>query len=222
MMAAAHDGIAALLGPAALGLLTSAERRRLDRHLERCGACRDELDELTAVVGRLGELEGEQGLLEDVQADPARAEAVVSAIAAERAHERRRAQRWQLVFAAAASVAVLLAGVVTATALTRDGESKVPLEPVSVQAAGDVRARADLVAHTWGVEIKLTATGLPAGQPYTVQVRTTSGDLVNAGAFLGTGERTLFCNLNASVLRSDAAEFRVLDADGAQVLSAEL
>ena len=41
-------------------------------------------------------------------------------------------------------------------------------------------------------------------------------------AFLGTGAKTLNCNLNASVLREDARSFAVLDGGGAEVLSAEL
>jgi hypothetical protein len=219
---APHDDLTPLLGPAALGLLTSVEQQQLDRHLRGCAACRAELAALTGVVRRLADLDDEQALLDDVQPDAARVDAVLAAITAERFVQRRQGQRRQAVLAAAASVVVLAAGLVTAGALSRDIGPAVPLESVAVQAPAGVEASADLVPHTWGVEIKLAATGLATGEPYTVQVRTDDGDLVDAGAFLGTGSRTLFCNLNASVLREDAIGFVVRDAAGSQVLAAEL
>ncbi|MBW3551699.1 MAG: UdgX family uracil-DNA binding protein, partial [Proteobacteria bacterium] len=195
-----------LLGPAALGLLTSREQEQLDRHLRTCAGCREELAALTGVARRLGDLDAESAL-----AGPPGG--VADLVLARVSRERRRAQRLQGLVAAAASVAVLLAGLVTAGALTEDAP-EVPMEAVAVQADRGVDATANLVAHTWGVEIKLVAAGLADGRPYTVQVRTERGELVDAGAFLGTGERTLSCNLNASVLREDAASFSVRDAGG--------
>lgn len=222
MTSSTHADLAPLLGPAALGLLTPEEQRSLDSHLSDCPLCRAELDDLAGVTDRLAELEGQEALLDDLQPVPSRAQAVLAGIAAERRADARRTQRWHAVVAAAASVVVLAAGVATAAALSRDVAPQVPLEAVAVDAPGSVDARADLVAHTWGVEIKLAASGLAEGAPYTVKVMTTDGRTVDAGAFLGTGDRTLLCNLNASVLREDAAAFVVLDGSGLQVLSAEL
>lgn len=212
MTGSRHDDVVPLLGPAALGLLTSREQEALDRHLSTCAACRDELDALIGVAGRLGALDAESAL-----AGPSRgvADAVLSRVAG----ERRRSQRLQGLVAAAAAVAVLLAGLVTAGALD---QPTVPTETVAVSASGGVAASAELVAHTWGVEIKLAAAGLAAGAPYTVQVTTDGGEVVDAGAFLGTGAERLDCNLNASVLREDAASFAVLDSGGDEVLSAQL
>jgi anti-sigma factor RsiW len=208
-----HDDLTELLGPAALGLLTTPEQARLDAHLRTCAECRGELAELTATAGRLGALDAESAL---AGSSSSLADGVLAAVA----RERRRATRLQAVVAAAASVAVLLAGLVTAGTLDRVPD--VPLEAVAVQGDAGVQARADLVAHTWGVEIKLVAAGLADGRPYTVQVRTEGGRVVDAGAFLGTGDRTLSCNLNASVLREDAASFSVRDSGGREVLSAQL
>ena len=216
-----HTDMTSLLGPAALGLLTSPEQRRLDAHLASCDPCREELAALTAVAARLAEVPREVAL-DQPTARPGRAEAVLAAVARERTAERRRGQRMQAVLAAAASVAVLAAGLVTAQALDGEPATAVPLEAVAVSAERGVEASADLVAHTWGVEIKLVAAGLATGRAYTVQVTTDAGQVVNAGAFLGTGEKTLRCNLNASVLRPDAASFAVLDASGRRVLTADL
>lgn len=215
MTSSRHDDMTALLGPAALGLLTGGEQEQLDRHLRSCAACRDELTALTAVAGRLGALDVESALAATAAARPDGTLLAVS-------RERRRSRHLQTAMAAAASVAVLLAGLVTATALARDAAPAVPLEPVAVSSETGVEARADLVAHTWGVEIKLEAAGLEAGRPYTVRVVTRTGEVVDAGAFLGTGDKTLSCNLNASVLREDARSFVVLDSGGRQVLSAQL
>lgn len=206
-----HDALTELLGPAALGLLTSPEQAELDAHLRTCADCRTELAALTATAGRLADLDADSAL-----AGSSLPAGVLAAVA----RDRRRATRLQVVVAAAASVAVLLAGLVTAGALDRAPE--VPLEAVAVQAGPGVEASADLVAHTWGVEIKLAAAGLADGRPYTVQVRTEDGRVVDAGAFLGTGDRPLLCNLNASVLREDADSFTVRDAGGREVLSARL
>lgn len=206
-----HDDVVPLLGPAALGLLTSREQDLLDEHLSDCASCRDELAGLTAVAGRLGDLDAESAL--------GGAAEVADAVLLRVARERRRAQRLQGLVAAAASVAVLLAGLVTAGTLGRDD---VPRESVAVSTTGEVEASANLVAHTWGVEIQLKAAGLAAGQPYTVEITTDRGDVVAAGAFLGVGAKTLTCSLNASVLREDARSFAVLDGRGTRVLSAEL
>jgi hypothetical protein len=208
-----HDDMTPLLGPAALGLLTGPEQAELDQHLRGCADCREELAALTQVAARLGDLDPGVALAEPAD--------IADAVLARVGRERRRAQLLQAVVAAAASVAVLMAGLVTAGALG-DRASSVPLEQVAVEAPAGVEASADLVAHTWGVEIKLAAAGLAAGRPYTVQVRTQQGEVVDAGAFLGTGARTLNCNLNASVLREDAESFAVLDGAGAQVLTAQL
>ena len=209
-----HDDLVPLLGPAALGLLTSREQEQLDRHLRTCATCRDELAALVGVTERLGDLDPEDALA----GPPA---GVADAVYARVARERRRSLRLQGLVAAAASVAVLLAGLVTAGTL---GETAplVPMEAVAVSGDTGVEASAKLVAHTWGVEIKLAAAGLVAGAPYTVQVTTQRGEVVDAGAVLGTGATTLNCNLNASVLREDARSFAVLDSGGDEVLSAEL
>ena len=209
-----HDDMVPLLGPGALGLLTSHEQEQLDRHLDGCAACREELAALSAVAERLGDLDAESALA-------APATDVADAVLGRVTRERRRAQRLQGVVAAAASVAVLLAGLVAAGTLD-GGSPRVPLETVAVSGDGSVEASAGLVAHTWGVEIKLAAAGLAAGAPYTVQVTTESGQVVEAGAFLGTGAKTLNCNLNASVLRQDARSFAVLDDRGDEVLTARL
>lgn len=90
-----------------------------------------------------------------------------------------------------------------------------PLEavPVAVDASG-VTASAGVVPHTWGVEVRLTASGFAAGDRYRVVVLGEDGQTYPAGEFVGTGPRPMVCNLNSSVLRADAAGFEVLADDG--------
>jgi len=85
-----------------------------------------------------------------------------------------------------------------------------------------VAARADLVDHTWGVEIKLTATGLEDGATYVTTVRDADGRDRPAGEFIGVADVEVRCNMNASVLRADATGFSVWDSDGTLVLNAEM
>jgi hypothetical protein len=118
---------------------------------------------------------------------------------------------------AAAAAAVVVAGV----ELTRpEPDPSVPLEAVGVLESGGVQASAGLVAHTWGVEVKLTASGLQPGERYDVTVLGRDGTIFNAGAFVGT-DGEVRCNLNAAVLRDRAAAFVVMDEEGGEVLRAE-
>ena len=82
-----------------------------------------------------------------------------------------------------------------------------------------VHASADLVDHTWGVEVKLTATGFDRGSRYRATVLGVDGRRYPAGGFVGTGTREMDCHLNSSVLRDRAAGFEIRDGDGAVVVS---
>ena len=96
----------------------------------------------------------------------------------------------------------------------------VPLEAVAVQVDDPgVHASADLVDHTWGVEVKLHATGFDRGGRYRATVLGVDGRRYPAGGFVGTGTREMDCNLNSSVLRDRAAGFEIRDGDGAVVVS---
>lgn len=98
-----------------------------------------------------------------------------------------------------------------------------PAEAVAVQELAPVLdASAGVVAHTWGMEIKLTASGFAAGQTYRAVVLDRAGRQIGAGEFVGTGAQQLRCNLNSSVLRPDATGFVITDAAGTPVLTSGL
>jgi hypothetical protein len=99
-------------------------------------------------------------------------------------------------------------------ALTGDDDPAkvVPLEAVRVRTeATGVKASADLVNHTWGVEVKLHAAGFERGGRFRVAVLGVDGKRYPAGGFVGTGAKAMDCNLNSSVLRGRASGFEVRD-----------
>ena len=215
-----HQGLREQLGWYALGHVTPEERAGVRAHLDGCASCRAELAELAPLAARLEGVDPDR--LDEQPAPPAGlGEAVLARIAAEEPLRRRRTwSRRALAVAAAAGVAAAGFGIGW---LARPVPDPVPLEPVAVQVADSaIQATADVVPHTWGVEVKLTGEGFTAGAVYRVVVTDEDGTAVPAGQFLGVGPAELRCNLNSSVLREDATGFQVVAADGTVVASSEL
>ena len=208
------------LGAYVLGHLPAEEAERVRVHLAQCDTCATELAELRPAAAALGAAMA-SGRTQVGSAGPSfdLAARIESSIRSEERHvARSRTARTGAIamLSAAAAAAVLVVG------LRLSAPEPAPaalLEAVSVvdQAAG-VQATADLVDHTWGVEVKLLASGLRLGGRYAVTVMGEDGTSYPAGAFVGTGAKPVKCNLNAGVLRSDAAGFVVRDEDGSVVL----
>ena len=217
----AHRALREQLGVYALGHGTAEERAAVRAHLDGCAACRAELAALTPVAARLADVD--PGRLDELpHPPPGLADAVLARIAAEKAGRpvdlasRRRRRTRVVAVAAAAGLAAAGFGVGW---LVRPVPDAPPLEAVAVDVTEEnVSASADLVPHTWGVEVKLSGEGFTAGEVYRVSVNEQDGDVVPAGEFLGVGPGRLDCNLNSSVLREDAVGFEVVDADGSVVL----
>ena len=81
---------------------------------------------------------------------------------------------------------------------------------------------ADLVAHTWGVELRIEATGFAAGETFRATFRTDDGELVPAGEFRGVGTDPMTCFLQSATLREDVTQVLVTDESGQTVLSSDL
>ncbi len=211
-----HRGLREQLGWYALGHGTPEERAGVRAHLDGCAACRAELAELSPLTAWLDRVDPDR-LDDQPVLPPGLGDAVLARIAAER--PRRASPRRAL--AAAAVVGVAAAGFGIGW-LARPVPDPLPLEPVAVQAGPGIEATADVVPHTWGLEVRLTGEGFTAGAVYRVVVTDEDGAAVPAGQFLGVGPAELRCNLNSSVLREDAAGFQVVAADGTVVASSEL
>lgn len=218
-----HRELREMLGAFVLGGLSPDESLRTREHLETCASCRADLEQLTPVARELAQLspltQGDAWTarhgLDDVPAGLG--DRVSAAIAAER---RRRGSRHGLRLGVVAVASAAVAASIAVVVVQAQAPEPVPLEAVAVQVdETGVRADADLVNHTWGVEIKLAASGLDAGETYRVAIVTDDGAERPAGEFIGTGEVEMHCNLNSSVLRTDAAGFVVVDDAGVEVIS---
>ena len=221
MSGADHRMLRTNLGAYALGHLDPEEAGQVEEHLRTCSTCRAEYDELLPVAGALAGLRDPTGSgpglsTDDGGAPPPDLEGrVVRQVREARSAEQRRG--WLRSAALVAGGAVAASAVLgVAVGLRDDAESPaVPLEAVDVLTdAPGVEAEADLVAHTWGVEVKLTATGFDRGDRYRVVVVGEDGRSYPAGGFVGTGTVEMHCNLNSTVLRDSAAGFEVRDVTG--------
>lgn len=217
----AHRTMRESLGALVLGHLGETETARVRAHLEGCAACRAEYEELAPLALALRDVDPNtfSDSLEPGALLGARIEAAVET---ERTHRRRRTAIQRALTGIAASL-ILIATFAAGSRLTGDTPaSPVPLEAVSVSSAIDgVSADADLVDHTWGLEIKLDVTGLEEGESYTTTVQA-AGREYPAGEFIGVEGIEIHCNMNSSVLREDATGFTVRDSEGQAVLSAQL
>lgn len=220
-----HRSVREMLGALVLGHLTPAEETAIRAHLDGCPDCRRDLAEISPLAHELATVD-----LDRVYAAPTPSpdlgHRIQVAVTRERLRRDQLARRRHMLLAAAAVLAVLLVGGVglkIGQEISGPPVATVPIESVEVRPKlAGVQARAGVVAHTWGVEIKLEATGLRSGRPYAVVVTTRDGRTRSAGAFVGTGDNVINCNLNSDVLRPDATGFRVLDEDGQAVLTADL
>jgi len=108
---------------------------------------------------------------------------------------------------------------------TAPAAAPVPTEPISLSAAaasGVTVESADLVAHTWGVELRVEAAGFAEGRTFRASFRTEDGRLTPAGEFLGVGEASMTCFLQSAALREDVTEVVVTNQRGRTVLAAAL
>lgn len=237
-----HARMRELLGSYALGHLEPPDVDRVRAHLDGCVSCRDDLARIAPLAP----------LLDDIDPDvfaspptppPGLGDLIRAAVSAERRDEeesarvaatadalaQRRARRRTAGLVAAAAVLVLAAGVAVGGVVgrtTAPSPAAVPLEPIvleSVGADGAVRVSdANLIDHTWGVELRMEAAGFADGEVFRAAFRTEDGRMVPAGEFVGTGAARVVCNLQSSVLRDDVVAVVVRAADGSRVLRSTL
>lgn len=214
-----HREVRELLGAYVLGQLDPAERAEVNQHLAGCAACRAELTGLAPVATALRGLD--PNLSVPPAPPPGLGDQVLDRIQQHRRSAARRARVRRGVggLLVAASVAAAF-GFGTWYAGPRTEPAVVA---VDLQVADPiVEADAGLVRHTWGTELKLTATGLTEGASYRVTFVRDDGSEIAGGTFLGTGERALRCSLNAALPIESAAEVSITDAAGAVVMDAAI
>ncbi len=220
-----HRELREMLGSLVLGGLTGDESVALQAHLDGCPACRAELAEIAPLAGALRSVDV-AGLVVEPAPSPGLGERVVAQVAAER-RDRDRSRHRRLL--AAAAVLVVALGGAVGVAELRGGADPAPVlaagqEPIALLAEAPgigVRA-AVLVPHTWGLEVRMTMTGVHDGERYRAVAVARDGRQLAAGEFLGVADRPVVCSMQSALLRSDARAFLVLDADGRTVAEADL
>jgi hypothetical protein len=140
----------------------------------------------------------------------------------------RRPRRWIApVVGAACLVAGLVIGANGATAVRAPAPSGPPgtlgaVEQIEVRDDVDgIDVSAEVVAHTWGTEAYLEASGLDVGATYELVFVGEDGTEFTAGEVLGSVV-PIVCRMNAAVLRGDAARMELRDTGDAVVAHAEL
>ena len=233
-----HQVLREMLGAYALGHLDEAEAALVRAHLDGCASCRADLQEIQPVARLLDQVDPAQfaspptppaGLGEQIRAEVSRERAAREGdeLAARRATDARGRRRHLLgrgLVAAALVIGGVAVGGVVGRA-TAPEPPTVPTEPISMAAPGDSGVTvqsANLVAHTWGVELRIEAEGFADGRTFRASFRTEDGDLVPAGEFLGVGADPMTCFLQSAVLREDVTEVLVTDVRGRTVLTSSL
>lgn len=218
MSAESHRDVRDLLGAYALDMLEPGRRAAVSAHLDGCAACRAELDFVAPAVEILPLADPDRVSALPVP-PPELGERILAGV---RGQGPPRGRAWRIRRTVAACVAVLLVGFGAGAAAGHAAfaPGPVPLEGVATTVhGGGMTAEADLVPHTWGVEIRLTGTGFTAGRTFRATLFDEAGTAYPAGEFVGVGEERMVCNLNSSLLRQDAVGFEITDESGEAVVS---
>jgi len=225
MMRTPDDRWAELAAAALAGELTSSEAAEFD-DLRRSDPRRaEEYVALQGISGRLrqGDLtwvapRGTDDLADRIAASIQRDDLTAlssspsQAVTAEGARRRRR---WLAPLSAAACLVLgLVIGVNSAGLFAPSPPSGPPgtlgaVEQISVvedEGAADVHAQ--LVAHTWGTEAYLEATGLTVGATYELVFVGSNGEEFSAGEVLGS-DVPIVCRMNAGVMREDTVRMEL-------------
>jgi hypothetical protein len=195
------------IGAFVLGKLEGAELEAMQAHLDGCPFCRAEVRELEPVVAALADADPER-IDEDLR-PPGDLEESTLAPISEEIHRSRRGSRQRYGWLASAAAAIF-AVVIGLAGLTWLVEPAAALEPLSFRKTPGVQpSRGYLIAHAWGTEIRLAASGLRDGQTYKVTLKSEGGEWVNAGTFIGAGDELSRGTFTAALSRKDAARLEV-------------
>ncbi|KQQ05519.1 MULTISPECIES: hypothetical protein [unclassified Rathayibacter] len=78
-----------------------------------------------------------------------------------------------------------------------------------------------LIAHTWGTETILRASGFAVGESYDLVLVTDEGERLPSGSFLGSAVE-IDCEMNAAILRDSVSAIEITDDSGETIAVADL
>src|ERR671911_2940431 len=176
------------IGAFLLGKLDGVELTAMQTHLNSCPVCQAEVRELEPVVAALADAAPDR-IEEDPRPPGDLEELTLAPILGEihSARRRRRRSRWSTL--AAAAICVVVIGLAGFVGLLEPAVALV--EPVPFSVAPGMEVEGHLIAHAWGTEIRLVVSGLRDGQTHRVTLVSKDGERVNAGTFIGVGEKPL-------------------------------
>ena len=206
------------VGAFLLGKLDEGERTAMQTHLDSCPVCQAEVKELEPVVAALADAAPDR--IDEVPLPPGDLKELTLAPMLEKIHsERRHRRRFHWSGLAAAAICVVVIGLAGFTWLL---EPAVAMEPLLFSVAPGMKVEGHLIEHARGTEIRLVVSGSRDGQTHRVTLVSEDGERVNAGTFIGIGERTLRGTFNAALLREDADKLEVRTPGGELVFFAKL
>src|SRR5215218_4186297 len=187
------------IGAFLLGKLDEGEQTAMQAHLNSCPVCQAEVRELKPVVAALADAAPDR-IDEDPRPPGDLEELTLAPILGEMYRARRRKRRSQRLALAAAAICVVAIGLAGFTWLL---EPAVALEPLTFSVAPGMEVQGHLIEHDSGTEIKLVVSGSRDGQTYRVTLVSEDGERINAGTFIGIGDKQLRYTFNAALLRKD-------------------
>jgi anti-sigma-K factor RskA len=198
----AEDRFEELLGPYLLGGLTLEEERELERHLEECSGCRNEMDRVRQTHSFLRQLAASE--------PPPELKARVLAQVRSESPARSGGGRWFWGSAAAALLVVAVVGIALLQVLTGGSSTGVPLTATALarEAGGEVQVeeagrnfRVDL--EVWGMP------ELKEGEYYEIWYYAEDGGRISCGTFRVGPEGRTSVNLSAPATAGDYPEIEI-------------
>jgi anti-sigma-K factor RskA len=211
-----HQQLREALGAYVVGALDPAERREVERHLEGCRECTDELARLSPLPGLLGRV-SEQEARADLLVPPADLlDGVIRRLTSQERRLRAQVRRWRV--AAAAACVVALVAVVMAAAPWDTGPDRLVVvsgpPPTATAATGEVAA----IAWEWGTTVELQAADLPRRDRYELWAVADDGRRERAGTWGTTASGAARVRGASSIPRRDLARIEVTDPQGRVLL----
>ena len=174
-----------LLGAYVLGGLDPADAAAFEAHLQDCGACRKELAVMEKVPMLLDALPVPDAVaLTSVPGGSGEAGAGVPARLFDELGRRRRMvrRRWAAL-AGAVAAACLAVGLAVGPLLVRPPQ---PDATYSVASGGGLQVNIDMARKTWGTELAVSGSSLPADGTLSLWVRDRAGGEDRACAWTAT------------------------------------
>ena len=197
----AEDRFEELLGPYLLGELTDEDERELERHLEKCSACRNEMDSIRQTHASLRQLAASE--------PPRELKARVLAQVGGEAPARSLGV-WYWASAAAAILLVAVLGAGLFRALVSAPSSAVPLTATTLapEAGGEARVG----ASGENLQVELEVWGMPElkeDEYYEMWYYAEDGGRISCGTFRVGPEGRTTVNLSAPTSAGDYPEIEI-------------